>query len=149
MSRDKLIGEISQLNPLHQTSEGFTQKTEGVDGPLVHAVMFNFHEQVDHEEIAIAINMCRALRMLPSVLAWTVQKSLDNRKGCTVLELGVFENGKAFLEFRNHPVHKEFTDYVKNYADWNIVDFRTSSLSISAIRLLSESIVQSDADSGC
>lgn len=149
MGNEDFKGKSSQLNPHHQTSERFTQKMERVDGLLVHTVMFHFHEQVSREEIATAVDMCRALKNLPGVLAWTVQKSLDNRKGCTVLELGLFENGKALLEFRNHPDHKEFTEYVKNYADWNIVDFRTNSSSVDAIRLLSESIAQDDADSEC
>lgn len=149
MSSDDFKGKSSQLNPHHRASERFTQKIERVDGLLVHTVMFNFHRHMSHDEIATAVDMCRALKNLPGVLAWTVQKSLDNRKGCTVLELGLFENGKALIEFRNHPSHIEFTEYVKNYADWNIVDFPTNNLSLDAIRLLSESVSHDDTDSEC
>lgn len=106
-----------------QTPQEFISAIEQVDGPLVHAVMFNFHDEASPEQVANAIRMCRALKELPGVLAWTVQESLDNRKGRTALELGVFESGQAFLDFRTHPTHNEFSSYVRDYADWNIVDF--------------------------
>ena len=121
-----------------QTPQEFIAAIEEIDAPLVHAVMFNFHEEASPEQVAKAIRMCRALRELPGVLAWTVQESLDNRKGRTALELGVFENGKAFLNFRNDPTHQEFANYVRDHADWNIVDFPATQSSTETVKLLDD-----------
>lgn len=121
-----------------QTPQEFITAVEKVDGPLVHAVMFNFHEEASPEQVEKAIRMCRALKALPGILAWTVQESLDNRKGRTALELGVFESGQAFLDFRTHPVHNEFSSYVRDHADWNIVDFPASKSSSESVKLLGD-----------
>jgi heme-degrading monooxygenase HmoA len=123
-----------------QTPQEFIAAIEQVDAPLVHAVMFNFHEEASPEQVEKAIRMCRALRELPGILAWTVQESLDTRKGRTALELGVFESGQAFLDFRNHPVHNEFSSYVRDHADWNIVDFPASQSSDATVKLLDDNV---------
>jgi heme-degrading monooxygenase HmoA len=131
-----------------QSPQEFIGAIEQVGSPLVHVVMFNFHEEASPEQVTKAIRMCRALKELPGVLAWTVQESLDNRKGRTVLELGVFENGQAFLDFRNDPTHQEFANYVRDHADWNIVDFPVSESSNETVNLLADlTKSQKDQDS--
>jgi hypothetical protein len=127
-----------------QSPQEFIGAIKQVGSPLVHVVMFNFHEEASPEQVTKAIRMCRALKELPGVLAWTVQESLDNRKGRTVLELGVFENGQAFLDFRNDPTHQEFASYVRDHADWNIVDFPVGESSSETVSLLADMIENKD-----
>ena len=109
-----------------QTPAEFKGTVQGIKGPYVHALMFNFRDGAPQEAVDRAVRMVRALGELPGILAWTIQESLDQRKGRTVLELGIFKNGQAFLDFRDHPEHQAFTGYVRDYADWNIVDFEGS-----------------------
>lgn len=115
-----------------QTTEQFLTKIKGIEGPLGHAIIFNFYESSSDVEVQTAIEMCRGLSDLPGVLSLEVYPSLDRRKGRTALELGVFASGQAFLEFRENPRHEEFANYIKNHADWKIVDFPVVSSSMLA-----------------
>lgn len=113
-------------HPHRQTFTEFEEAVREVKGPYVHVLMFKFRDEASKEEIDTSIEMAKKLGELPGIVGWNIQESIDQRKGRTVIELGVFESGQAFLDFRDHPVHQEFATYVRDYADWNIVDFEST-----------------------
>lgn len=124
-----------------QTNEDYLQTLSAVEGPLMHAVQMRFHDEASHEDVTQAVQMVEGLRDLPGILSWmVVPQSLDERKGRRLLELGVFENGQALLDFRTNPDHTEVTDHLRNVADWDIVDFPLTEAAAAAAALLSQEV---------
>lgn len=106
-----------------QTLDEFKEAIRQVEGPLLHTVMITFRETATDSDIAQLIEELRSLQELPGVMALMVRgESLDQRKGRIVLEQVVFENGQAFLDWREHPRHQAFAERLRGFADWVISD---------------------------
>src|SRR4051812_7834761 len=108
---------------MKQTTDEFLQLIATVNKPIVHAVTIRFHDDASTEAIDKVVAAASALGAIPGVGSWTVQESLDTRKGRRVLLLGTMENGQALLAYRLHPTHVAFTDIAGQVADWDTVDF--------------------------
>lgn len=124
-----------------QTNEEFLQTLGAVEGPLAHAVVMRFRDEASHEDVTKAVQLVEGLKDLPGILSWmVVPQSLDERKGRRLLELGVFENGQALLDFRVHPDHTEVTDHLRNVADWDIVDFQVTDAGAAGALVLADEV---------
>ena len=111
-----------------QTTEEFMDALRGVQEPLLHAVTYRFHDETSPEDVERGVDILRGLGSLPGIISWSVLPSLDQRKGRTALELGVFEHGQAVLDFRVHPIHVEATNFLQHVSDWVIVDAPLAAL---------------------
>jgi hypothetical protein len=124
MTPKSTLSDNTEKQPANtQTPEQFMPVVKRVKGPFVHTLIFRFRAEAPVETIEKSLQMLTELESLPGVLVWMIQESIDQRKGRTVLERGVFQDGQAFLDFRNAPQHQAFANFVKDYADWDIVDF--------------------------
>ncbi len=54
---------------------------------------------------------------------WVIVESKDTRKGRFVIEDSTFESEGAFLGFRLSQPHREFTNFLKDVADWRVGDY--------------------------
>jgi hypothetical protein len=97
---------------------------------LVHTVMITYRDEIPQDIVENSVERLRSLGTLPGVMKWVVEWSLDQRKGRTVLELGIFESGDAFLQWRNHRDHTSFADELATLADWHTADFSLSAANI-------------------
>lgn len=88
-----------------------------------HIVLFRVHDDVDDDRVAEAINMLRSLGVLPGILSWRVELSLDRRKGRVIVEDATFTDATAFHAFREHPEHATTAQTMANISDWWIGDY--------------------------
>ncbi|MDQ1218287.1 Dabb family protein [Microbacterium arborescens] len=50
-----------------------------------HIVLFRIHDEVSDERVTEAIDALRSLAVLPGIQSWTVELSLDQRKGRVIV----------------------------------------------------------------
>ena len=94
---------------------------------LWHVVLISF---APHTPYKIKLMILRRLQTLGSdcggedagILLWIARLNLDQRKGVQLVEIAVFENNAALQAFRCHPMHKKFTDMLREVADWQVGD---------------------------
>jgi quinol monooxygenase YgiN len=91
--------------------------------PFRHIVLFRFRPEVPDAEVARAAELLDSLRAAPGVLEWRVIRSLDERKGIVVAEVGLFETPEHFSAFRASERHAEVSAYLADRADWLVADY--------------------------
>ena len=84
-----------------------------------HVILFRLYPDADADEV---LRRLRSLGHLPGLLAWRVERSLDERKGVVVLQDSLFESGAALQAFREAPEHAEVAAYMSRSADWLVAD---------------------------
>lgn len=88
-----------------------------------HIVLFRIHDDVDDDRVTEAMNRLRSLGVLPGILSWRVELSLDPRKGQVIVEDASFEDAVAFSAFREDPRHNEVAVEMARISDWWIGDY--------------------------
>ena len=88
-----------------------------------HVVLFRIHDEISHSEVEEALSALRALGDEMDVTAWTVELSLDSRKGRIIVEDATFADDAAFQSFRTHPAHIAIADLMLRISDWWIGDY--------------------------
>tara|TARA_R100000306_G_scaffold60720_1_gene61391 strand:+ start:189 stop:542 length:354 start_codon:yes stop_codon:yes gene_type:complete len=88
-----------------------------------HVVLFRLHAGVSAAAQEEALRTLRRLGDQPGVLAWTVERSLDERKGTVFVELGTFESVQAFESFRRSDEHHAASRVMREISDWLVGDF--------------------------
>jgi len=91
--------------------------------PFHHVVLFRIHPGTPEEEISGAIEALRALGSLPGITEWRVERSLDERKGTVLVQIGTFEDEASFQAFRSAPAHRAAGERMAAIADWLVGDF--------------------------
>ena len=107
----------------HNQDQAFMQRIAAIDGPLMHSVIITFHDTTSEPAIQSVISKLRSLERLEGVVHFTIQESLDQRKGQIWIEVAEFESGPTFLRWRDHPSHIACTDELKHIADWHTADY--------------------------
>lgn len=88
-----------------------------------HIVLFRVHDDVDEARGTEAVERLRSLGVLPGILSWQVELSLDTRKGRIIIEDATFADAAAFEEFRGHPRHSEVASEMAEISDWWVGDY--------------------------
>lgn len=87
---------------------------------LRHVILFHLHDGADADE---ALELLRSFRP-PGTLKWTIEKSLDERKGTVIVEDATFESQAALDAFRVSDDHAAAAEFMKANADWVVGDWR-------------------------
>ncbi len=90
-----------------------------------HIVLFRVHDHVDDNRVTEAIHRLRSLGVLPGILSWHIELSLDTRKGRIIIEDATFTDTTAFHLFQEHPEHTETAQSMADISDWWIGDYET------------------------
>ncbi|MEV7692872.1 Dabb family protein [Microbacterium sp. NPDC089189] len=85
---------------------------------LRHIVLFRVHDGVSSSRVTEAIDSLRSLAVLPGIVDWRVELSLDQRKGRIVVEDATFTDDEAFEKFRSHPAHVAVGQLMAEISDW-------------------------------
>lgn len=88
-----------------------------------HVVLFRVRDDVTDPDLSAAIDELRAVGKAPGVTAWTVEMSLDTRKGRIVVEEGSFVDRSAFETWRAGDAHKRVAERMAGLADWWVGDW--------------------------
>ncbi|MDP9435608.1 MAG: Dabb family protein [Actinomycetota bacterium] len=91
-----------------------------MEQPYRHIVVFRLPEEADVDEVVARL---RALGDAPQVLSWRVERSLDERKGPVVVEVGLFASAQAFVVWRDSPAHQATAEHLREVADWLVADY--------------------------
>jgi hypothetical protein len=83
-----------------------------------HIVLFRVHLDVEDERVTMALSELRSLAVLAGVVDLRVERSLDTRKGCVIVEDATFVDQQAFDEFRADPHHLAVAEVMARIADW-------------------------------
>ena len=88
-----------------------------------HVVLFRIHDEPSDTEVQDAVRALRTLGDEMDVTAWTVELSLDSRKGRIIVEDATFADDAAFQGFRTHPAHIAVADRMARISDWWVGDY--------------------------
>ncbi|MFB8894099.1 Dabb family protein [Microbacterium plantarum] len=89
-----------------------------------HIVLFRIHDEVSDQRVTEAIDALRSLAVLPGIESWTVELSLDQRKGRVIVEDGVFGDQAAFEAFHADPQHRSTAEVMAEISDWWVGDYQ-------------------------
>jgi hypothetical protein len=102
-------------------------RTEHVDDrptrALRHVVLFRMYDQCTDAEVDEMVAELRTLGDLPGILSWSVELSLDERKGRVIVEDATFASQEDLEGFRRHPRHASAADVMAQRADWIIGNY--------------------------
>ena len=87
--------------------------------PVRHVIVFRLYPDADPDEV---LQRLRSLCDLPGLLAWRVERSLDERKGVVLLQDSLFASMAALQSFRGEPRHVEVAEFMSRRADWLVAD---------------------------
>lgn len=88
-----------------------------------HIVLFRVHDDIPDTEVERAVAGLRALRSEIEASAWSVEISLDARKGRVIVEDATFADAGTFERFRVHPAHVAAAQTMAQIADWWVGDY--------------------------
>lgn len=94
---------------------------------VLHVVLFRFCEAVGAEQRAQLLDMLASLGeacggRTAGILEWAVGPNLDQRKGYSLIEVGLFQDVDALNRFKAHPLHQATAAQISGYADWVVGD---------------------------
>jgi len=92
-----------------------------------HVVLFRVRDDVTDPDLSAAIDELRAVGKARGVTAWTIEMSLDTRKGRIIVEDGSFVNRSAFETWRAGDVHKRVAERMAGLADWWVGDWEADA----------------------
>lgn len=90
-----------------------------------HIVLFRVHDDASDAELEQAVSALRRLGDDIEAVSWTVEVSLDSRKGRMIVEDTTFADVAAFDRFRAHPAHIAIADHMARISDWWVGDYHT------------------------
>lgn len=88
-----------------------------------HIVLFRVHNDASDREVEAALSAFRALGDEIDTASWTVELSLDTRKGRVIVEDATFTDAASFQRFRTHPAHAAIAEEMAQIADWWVGDY--------------------------
>lgn len=88
-----------------------------------HIVLFRVRDEVTDPDVLSAIDALRALGSEPGVATWTIELSLDVRKGRIIVEDGTFVDADAFAAWRAGEAHRVLAERMSVISDWWVGDW--------------------------
>ena len=89
-----------------------------------HVVLFRLHNEVDQTSQDEAVEALRSLgKGIPGLVSWSVNSSIDTRKGRIIIEEAVFQSRSDFEAFRDSLAHAEISKVMSQIADWWVGDY--------------------------
>lgn len=92
-----------------------------------HVVLFRVRDDVTDPDLSAAIDELRAVGEAPGVTAWTIETSLDTRKGRIIVEDGSFVDRSAFQTWRASDAHRRAAERMAGIADWWVGDWEADA----------------------
>lgn len=89
-----------------------------------HILLFKFNEGVSDEVCANAYDRLLELgELCPTIGKWTIGRNLtDSPSAYDIVEIGDFESMDDLNAYKEHPAHKEFSNYIRPLAIWALAD---------------------------
>lgn len=95
--------------------------------PYFHTVVFRPRPEVTTLQLEERLKEFKPLETLTDgIISAGIAKNLDERKGWTHIEVVVFRDVEAFIEWHAHPTHKAFGTMMYDYAEWVVADVNLS-----------------------
>ena len=91
--------------------------------PYQHVVLFRLHPGTSDDAATQALELLRGLGARPGVRSWRVERSIDDRKGTVLVEIGSFEDEDAFRAFRDSAEHRAAGERMAAISDWLVGDY--------------------------
>lgn len=91
--------------------------------PLRHIVLFRVYDDVPDADVTSIVADLGTLGDLPGIEAWTVELSLDERKGRVIVEDATFTSEADLENFRVSDRHAEVAARMSTMADWLIGNY--------------------------
>lgn len=91
-----------------------------------HIVLFRVHDDVADPELSGAMEGLRRLGDEPGILEWTIELSLDRRKGRVLVEDATFVDLNSFEMWRAGEAHRQVADRMSKISDWLVGDWQAS-----------------------
>lgn len=89
-----------------------------------HIVLFKIEDGVSEKQIDDAIKLLKELgKDNPSILEWTIEKSLDTRKGIIIIENSLFKSEEDLKDFKSSEKHIKAGEIMKEISNWIIGDY--------------------------
>jgi len=88
-----------------------------------HIVLFRVHDQASDGDVEEALSALRALGDRIDATSWTVELSMDARKGRIIVEDATFTDAASFARFRAHPSHVATAEKMARISDWWVGDY--------------------------
>lgn len=89
-----------------------------------HVVLFRVRDDVAGPELSAAMEGLKRLGDSPGIVEWTIELSLDERKGRIVIEDATFIDIDAFRTWRSGAAHREIASQMSEIADWLVGDWQ-------------------------
>lgn len=90
-----------------------------------HIVLFRVRDDVPEERLRGVIDVLASFVFFPGVTTWSVERSLDERKGRIIVQDGTFESRAAFETYRLDGTHQRAGEMMATIADWWVGDYET------------------------
>ncbi len=89
-----------------------------------HILLFRFNEGVDDSIQIEAENRLRQLGDLcPTIVSWTVELNFAySPSAYDMVEIGDFASLSDLDEYKSHPAHKKFSEFIRPLATWALAD---------------------------
>lgn len=95
---------------------------------LRHIVLFKVNNGVNETRIDDAIKLLKELgKDNTSIIQWTVEKSLDTRRGTIIIENFLFKSEEDLKTFRSFEKHIKTGEFMREISDWIIGDYFENS----------------------
>jgi hypothetical protein len=88
-----------------------------------HIVLFRVRDDTPDGQVEEALSALRALGDSIDAPSWTVELSMDARKGRIIVEDATFTDDASFERFRAHPTHVATTETMARISDWWVGDY--------------------------
>lgn len=85
-----------------------------------HVVLFQLKDGVD---VDATIEVLNSAKPSSGLVAWDVERSIDERKGPVIAEVAVFESADTFVAWRDSAFHREAAAHLRTVADWLVADW--------------------------
>lgn len=90
-----------------------------------HILLFRFNDGIESEVREDAIQRLRDLgEICPTIGKWTIGVNFaESPSAHDVVEIGDFANMEDLETYKQHPAHREFSDFIRPLATWALADF--------------------------
>lgn len=99
-----------------------------------HTLLFKFNESAGEETRVEAVRRLRQLgELCPTIDNWSIGINFaDSPSAYDVVEIGDFASIEDLDAYKQHPAHREFSDYIRPLATWALADYEFDESTIAA-----------------
>jgi hypothetical protein len=97
-----------------------------------HILLFRFNESVEQSVRDDAINRLHKLGdICPTIGKWTIGVNFaESPSAHDVVEIGDFATLEDLDAYKEHPAHREFSDFIRPLATWALADINVDEGSL-------------------